>query len=118
MNTLAEHLLDPTLATVDQPGFDVPALHIQHQRAAVTVAAAVFFIPEGGTPVVLVNGMFRPAQFEALATDVARLNADPAAGWASLALATATNAREEADQLRSRAEALSARADRLEAFAH
>lgn len=113
MNTLAEHLLDPHLsahaAVEDGPTFP---LQMQHEKRAVTIAAAVFYV-EDGIPVVIVNAMFRPAEFEALSAEIAEFNADPQRGWAQLAFACHSQLFDEAEQLEEQARRLYRQANDL-----
>lgn len=104
MRTLAEHLLDPNLplATVDA-GF--PPLHIQHENRAVNVAAAVYYV-EDGAAVAIINALVRPAQFSAIEAEVAELNTNTERGWARLAIESAQNLDNEADELMRQVEAL------------
>lgn len=114
MNALAEHLLDPHLsahaAVEEGPTF---ALHVQHEKRAVTVAAAVFYVDEG-VPVVIVNGLFRPAEFEALSVEVAEFNADPQKGWSRLAFACYNHLVDEAEKLEEQVRLLRRQADELD----
>lgn len=102
MNALAEHLLDPTLRVLaDQNSPEYP-LHIQHEPRAVTVAAAVYYL-DAGAPVVIVNGMFRPAQFAELEAAVADFNRNPARGWSQLAADISRALTAQATELNSEA---------------
>ena len=114
MNTLAEHLLDPHLsahaAVEEGPAFP---LHVQHEKRAVTVAAAVFYVQDG-QPVVIVNGMFRPAEFAELTAEVSSFNVDPKKGWSQLAFASHNHLNEEADELERQVDQLRREADALD----
>lgn len=103
MNTLAEHLLDPNLPLTAAEG-NLP-LHIQHEKRAFTIAAAVFSIRDG-QPQVIVNTMLRPEQFAAIQAEVAEFNADTELGWARLGMESARNIDAEADELLKQVEAL------------
>lgn len=109
--TLAEHLLDPALP-VDAQALSFPTLHIQHQKTAVNISTAIFYLVEG-VAAVLVNGMLRPAQFDAMSAEVAAFNDDPRAGWAGLAAAAAAHLVDEQSELDQEAAALRRRAQQL-----
>lgn len=114
MNTLAEHLLDPNLSAhaAVESGPTFP-LHVQHEKRAVTVSAAVFYV-EDGTPVIIVNGMFRPAEFEELTAEIAEFNTDPQKGWSQLAFAGYNQLVDEAEKLQEQARLLHRQADELD----